>query len=98
MVFIMKKLFLLTSLLLLTALLAGCDQIPQLGQLREAYVQTRVVQLVTQMVTQAPAEGTSVAATEEARAMETPGVEQSTATLPSFPKDITETATVLPPT
>ncbi len=94
----MKKLFLLTSLLLLVAMLAGCDQIPQLAQMREAYVQTRVVQLVTQMVTQSPAEGTAVAATEEARALETPSVEQPTATLPSFPKDITETATALPPT
>jgi hypothetical protein len=94
----MKKLFLLASLVILIALLAGCDQIPQLGQLREAYVQTRVVQLVTQMVTQAPAEGTAVAATEEARAVETSIVEQPTATLLSFPKDITITPTVLPPT
>ena len=47
-----KKIIIIGSFLLI-GLLAGCDQIPQIKQLKEAYLQTRVVQFVTQMATKA---------------------------------------------
>jgi hypothetical protein len=94
-----KKFFIIISLVLLAALVAGCDQIPQLKQIRDTYLQTRVVQLVTQMATLVPAEGTSSQVTDEQKAVETQALpEIPTATLPSFPKDVTETPTSIPPT
>jgi len=45
-----KKLFIIISLLLIV-ILAGCDQIPQIVQLRDSYLATRTAQLLTQMPT-----------------------------------------------
>ena len=83
-----KKLVIIISLLLI-GLLAGCDQIPQVKQLKEAYLQTRVVQLVTQMATKEVTKETTRETTQEPK-------ELPTATLPSFPKEVTETP--IPPT
>lgn len=95
----MKKLFSIALLILIISMLASCDQIPQLKQLREAYVQTRVVQLVTRMVTQPPANSTVAVTTEEPKMVETslPAIETA-ATLPSAPKDLIESPTAVPPT
>jgi hypothetical protein len=85
-----KKIFFIISMVLLAALLTGCDQIPQLKQIRDTYLQTRVVQLVTQIATQV---------TGEPKAAETQALpEIPTATLPSYPKVVTETPTSIPPT
>lgn len=94
----MKKILVFTLLVLLFTFLASCDQIPQLKQIREAYVQTRVFQLVTQMVTHPAIEKTPSLVTEVPKADETTVVVQPTQTLLSYPKDITETATEVPPT
>jgi hypothetical protein len=56
----MKKKTLVIICVLLVVLLAGCDQIPFLKQFKDAYLSTRVVQLLTQMPTTTvkPVEGT----------------------------------------
>jgi type II secretory pathway pseudopilin PulG len=87
-----KKIVIIVSLLLIV-LLASCDQIPQVKQLKEAYLQTRVVQLVTQMatkeITEKPKEFPTVTSL--------PPTEMSTETLPSFPVEATETPTTPEP-
>jgi type II secretory pathway pseudopilin PulG len=86
----MNKKFIIIVSLLLIVLLAGCDQIPQVKQLKESYLQTRVAQLVTQMATKDT--------TEEPKELPTatalPPAETLTQTLPSFPADATETPTI----
>ncbi len=90
----MNKKFIIIVSLLLIALLAGCDQIPQVKQLKESYLQTRVAQLVTQMVTQET--------TQESKELPTATLlsptETLAPTLPSFPADATGTPAVPTPT
>jgi type II secretory pathway pseudopilin PulG len=89
----MNKKFVIIISLLLIGLMAGCDQIPQVKQLKEAYLQTRVAQLVTQMATK---EITKEATKETTQAPKDLPTATLTETLPSFPKDVTETP--IPPT
>ena len=89
----MNKKFVIIISLLLIGLMAGCDQIPQVKQLKEAYLQTRVAQLVTQMVTK---EVTKEATKETTQAPKELPTATLTATLLSFPKE--ETKTPIPPT
>jgi type II secretory pathway pseudopilin PulG len=89
----MNKKFVIIISLLLIGLMAGCDQIPQVKQLKEAYLQTRVVQLVTQMATKEITKEATKEATQAPKDLPTATL---TETLPSFPKDVTETP--IPPT
>lgn len=50
-----KKIIVFISLLLIV-ILAGCDQIPQIKQLKDSYLETRTAQLLTQMPTSEPKE------------------------------------------
>ena len=90
----MNKKFVIIVSFLLIVLLAGCDQIPQIKQLKETYLQTRVVQLITQIATKET--------TEEPKELPTasslPPMEKVTETLLSFPVDATETPTTPPST
>ena len=88
-----KKIFIIGSLILI-GLLAGCDQIPQIKQLKEAYLQTRVVQIVTQMATKATTEEPKVVPSSTAL----PPTAMPTETLPSFPLVATETPAPPQPT
>jgi type II secretory pathway pseudopilin PulG len=89
----MNKKYVIIISLLFIGLIAGCDQIPQVKQLKEAYLQTRVAQLVTQMATK---EITKEATKETTQAPKDLPTATLTETLPSFPKDVTETP--IPPT
>jgi type II secretory pathway pseudopilin PulG len=89
----MNKKFVIIISLLLIGLMAGCDQIPQVKQLKEAYLQTRVAQLVTQMATKEITKGATKETTQAPKDLPTATL---TETLPSFPKDVTETP--IPPT
>ena len=90
----MNKKFVIILSLLLIVLLAGCDQIPQIKQLKETYLQTRVAQLVDQMATKEITEESK----ELSAATSLPPTEMATETLPSFPVDATETPTTPAPT
>ena len=90
----MNKKFVIFLSLLLIVLLAGCDQIPQIKQLKETYLQTRVAQLVDQMATKEITEESK----ELSAATSLPPTEMATETLPSFPVDATETPTTPAPT
>ena len=90
----MNKKFVIILSLLLIVLLAGCDQIPQIKQLKETYLQTRVAQLVDQMATKETTEEPK----ELPIAASLPPTEMSTETLPAFPMDTTETPTTPVPT
>ncbi len=89
----MNKKFIIIISLLLVGLMAGCDQIPQVKQLKEAYLQTRVAQLVTQMVTKEVVREATKETTQAPKDLPTATL---TETLPSFPKEATETP--IPPT
>ncbi len=90
----MNKKFVIIVSFLLIVLLSGCDQIPQIEQLKETYLQTRVAQLVDQMATKE--------ITEEPKELSTatslPPTEMPTETLPAFPVDATETPATPAPT
>ena len=77
-----KKIVIILSLLLIV-LLASCDQIPQIKQLKETYLQTRVARLVDQLATKDT--------TEEPKELPSATSLPPTETLPSFPVDVTET-------
>jgi type II secretory pathway pseudopilin PulG len=89
----MNKKYVIIISLLFIGLIAGCDQIPQVKQLKEAYLQTRVAQLVTQMATKEITKGATKETTQAPKDLPTATL---TETLPSFPKDVTETP--IPPT
>ena len=86
----MKKKTIIFISLLLVIILAGCDQIPQIKQLKDSYLETRTAQLLTQMPTaeskevepvstQSPTEEVTPEPTEEVAPTETDTVEATTA-------------------
>jgi len=91
----MNKKFAIIVSFLLIVLLAGCDQI---NQLKESYLQTRVVQLVTQMANTETTKETTEKAKELPTAIPLPLTGIPTETLPSFPADKTEIPATLAPT
>lgn len=101
-----KKIIIFISLLLV-AILAGCDQIPQIRQLKDSYLETRTAQLLTQMPTSEPkqvepttilleTEETVAVVSEEPTEEETPKSVEVTET-PTAPEETLEpTFTPLP--